>query len=107
MGAREFETVLARLYVDAPFRRRFLIAPEAALAEADLSEKEKAAFLRIDRAGLLLAAGSYARKRADHSRPRQAGSAIPKPARSRLSASILSANLRALWSGMLTRLPRR
>jgi hypothetical protein len=57
------EAFLARLYVDAAFRARFLADPvgEAARAGFDRATAERLA--RIDRVGLELAAESFARKR--------------------------------------------
>jgi hypothetical protein len=66
-----FEAFLARLYVDAGARAAFLADPRAATVA--LAPDEIAALERIDRAGLELAAGSFAAKRARkaaHARPR-------------------------------------
>ena len=60
----EFEAVLARLYSDQEFRQRFVDAPAAALAQSGLSENQCAALAAIDRKGLLLAAKSFAHKKA-------------------------------------------
>jgi hypothetical protein len=58
------EAFLARLYVDAEFRARFLAEPvgEAMRAGCDRATAERLA--AIDREGLELAAESFARKRA-------------------------------------------
>jgi hypothetical protein len=58
------EAFLARLYVDAPARERFLRSPREEALRAGLAAPEAAALERIDRAGLELAARSFARKRA-------------------------------------------
>ena len=58
-----FEAFLARLYVDAEARRRFLADPRAEAAGADLGADEIEALVDIDRVGLALAAESYAHKR--------------------------------------------
>jgi hypothetical protein len=58
-----FEAFLARLYSDGPFLELFLKAPEVAMSEATLDERERAAARAIDRAGLLMAARSYEAKR--------------------------------------------
>jgi hypothetical protein len=59
-----FEAFLARVYVDAEARRRFLEDPEGEAARAGLTPGEGAALVRIDHVGLALAAESFARKRA-------------------------------------------
>jgi hypothetical protein len=71
VSAQSFESVLARLYTDATFRARFAMDPRTACADADLTEDERAALLRIDRNGLALAADSFARKHAR--RPKRFG----------------------------------
>lgn len=58
-----FEAFIARLYVDAAARRRFLADPLREAAAADLTEEEIAAAVRIDRVGLELAAATFAQKR--------------------------------------------
>lgn len=63
MSAQGLETVLARLYTDPEFRNRFLEAPETALADQELSAQERADLAVLDRAGLVMAAHSYHRKR--------------------------------------------
>lgn len=69
MSAQGFESVLARLYADAGFRRRFLAQPEAALAGFPLTCGEQAELIAMDRAGLVMAAQSYHRKRMNRRRP--------------------------------------
>jgi hypothetical protein len=61
---REFEVFLARLYTDGPLRTRFLAAPRLEAERHGLTAEECAALEEIDRAGLELAARSYAHKRA-------------------------------------------
>jgi hypothetical protein len=60
----EFETFLARLYTDAPLRKRFLAEPRAEAERHGLTAEECAALERIDRPGLEFAARSFAHKRA-------------------------------------------
>lgn len=62
------ETVLARLYVDAEARARFLADPWAESQRHGLSPEDADALARIDRVGLVMAANSYAAKRAHHRR---------------------------------------
>ena len=62
------EAFLARLYVDAEWRGRFLADPRGQCTGAGLSPDEIEALVDIDRVGLALAADSYARK---HHRPRR------------------------------------
>lgn len=64
------ETFLARLYRDETIRAAFLTAPEATAREAGLNDADVAALANIDRAGLVMAARSYANKRASHVRPK-------------------------------------
>ncbi len=63
-----FEAFLARLYVDAALRDRFLAEPRKTAAEAGLTATECEALARIDRVGLELAARSFERKRAGQAR---------------------------------------
>lgn len=58
-----FEAFLARIYVDAEARRRFLADPHGEAVRAGLTRDEAAGLATIDRAGLELAARSFARKR--------------------------------------------
>jgi hypothetical protein len=63
-----FEAFLARLYVDAPFRAAVLADPAGVARAAALGEEEVAALEAIDRQGLVLAANSFAHKRAEKKR---------------------------------------
>jgi hypothetical protein len=63
VSSPRFEAFLARLYVDARARARFLADPAGAARRARLVPEEGAALARIDRRGLALAAASFARKR--------------------------------------------
>jgi hypothetical protein len=63
MTSQEFEAFLARLYVDAGFRARFLEDPRREALAAGLSEAECRALEAIDRPGLELAAASFEVKR--------------------------------------------
>jgi hypothetical protein len=58
-----FEAFLAKIYVDADYRARFLADPRGVARVAGLSEEECDALVAIDRKGLEMAATSYARKR--------------------------------------------
>jgi hypothetical protein len=58
-----FESFLARLYIDAAARTRFLAGPRAEAAAAGLADDEIAAAVRIDRVGLELAATVFVPKR--------------------------------------------
>jgi hypothetical protein len=57
-----FEAFVARLYVDAIVRRRFLADARGEAARAGLSPNEIQAVERIDRTGLQLAADSFEHK---------------------------------------------
>ncbi len=70
MSSPALEAFLALLYTDAAARERFFRDPEAEARRAGLSAAEAIAMSRIDRAGLEMAAGSYAWKRAQHNRRR-------------------------------------
>jgi hypothetical protein len=77
-----FEAFLARLYVDAPFRATFLADPAGVARAATLDDDEVAALEAIDRQGLVLAANSFAHKRAEakrgsHSAGRQRNRSCP------------------------------
>ncbi len=63
MSAQKLEAFLARLYVDAAARARFHADPAGEGRRAGLSEEDARALQNIDRAGLELAAESFARKR--------------------------------------------
>ncbi len=67
MSSPAFEAFLARIYVDADFRARFLADPRGESARAGLSPGDSAALDRIDRVGLAMAARSFARKLASTS----------------------------------------
>jgi hypothetical protein len=71
MNSAALEAFLARLYTDAVLRARFLAAPALEARRAGLDEHAAAALEHIDKAGLCMAAASYARKRAQHRRPRR------------------------------------
>ena len=58
------EAFLARLYVDAAARARFLADPEREARRAGFDEATARELARIDRVGLALAADSFACKRA-------------------------------------------
>jgi hypothetical protein len=60
----EFEAFLARLYTDAPLRRRFLANPRAEAERHQMTPWECDALERIDRTGLEMSARSFAHKRA-------------------------------------------
>ena len=63
MSARELETFLTRIYVDAAMRKAFKENPHFEALRAGLSEEECRALEHMDWAGLELAARSYAHKR--------------------------------------------
>jgi hypothetical protein len=63
MTSAGFEAFLARIYVDAEARERFLEDPRAQALAAGLSEDETAALERMDRDGLVMAARSFDAKR--------------------------------------------
>jgi hypothetical protein len=63
MTSPAFEAFLARIYVDADYRARFLASPWEMARLAGLSEEECGALAAIDRTGLEMAAISYSRKR--------------------------------------------
>ena len=64
MSARGLEDFLARIYVDAAARRRFLADPGGEARRAGLDPSECDAVQNIDRVGLAMAARSFERKRA-------------------------------------------
>lgn len=64
MNTPAFERFLARLYVDADARDRFLREPLEEAQRAGLTAAQCEALQAIDRTGLELAARSFARKRA-------------------------------------------
>jgi hypothetical protein len=67
MNAAAIEIFLARLYTDDALRAAFLAQPDRVAREAGLDDATCAAVRAIDREDLVLAAGSYASKRAAHS----------------------------------------
>jgi hypothetical protein len=67
--AQTFEAYLARLYVDAPARARFLADPRGEAERAGLPPAACEALARFDRVGMELAAQSFERKRR-HKHPR-------------------------------------
>ncbi len=77
MSARQFEIVLAKLYADEEFRKLFLSDPARSLAGTDLTEKEKANLLAIDRVGLIMAAHSYSSKKEKRKMLRPARALLP------------------------------
>ena len=66
MSASVLEAFLARIYVDAQARERFLNNPTAEALEAGLSQDEIEAVKQIDQVGLELFANSLERKRQRH-----------------------------------------
>jgi tripartite-type tricarboxylate transporter receptor subunit TctC len=71
LKASAFEGFLARLYTDARLRQQFLIQPEAVARGAGLDDEAVQALVRVDREGLVLAARSFAAKRAAHGAKRR------------------------------------
>jgi hypothetical protein len=63
MSTPRFEAFLAKIYVDAKARERFLADPRGEATRAGLTEQEIAALEMIDRDGLALASDSLQRKR--------------------------------------------
>ena len=63
MSTARFEAFLARIYVDAEARARFLADPRGEAMRAGLAEREVYALEKIDRVGLELAAQSLQHKR--------------------------------------------
>jgi hypothetical protein len=63
MSSPAFEAFLAKIYVDAEARRRFLDDPDGEAMRAGLTSEECAALRLIDREGLELAGMSFERKR--------------------------------------------
>jgi len=66
MNASALEVFLAQLYTDDALRAAFVEAPERVARAAGLDGATLESVLRIDRDGLLMAAHSYACKRAAH-----------------------------------------
>jgi len=73
MSSPVLEAFLARLYADEAVLARFLDDPGAVLAVSGLDPAEQAALAAIDRAGLIMAARSFAAKRSAHAKPRPGG----------------------------------
>ena len=63
MSVSRLEAFLARIYVDAMARERFLNDPDSEALTAGLSDEEIEAVKQIDRVGLELMAQSLERKR--------------------------------------------
>ena len=71
MSQVSLEAYLACLYTDAAARESFLADPTGAARRAGFSQEEADALGSIDRAGLRMAAASYAHKREQHRRPKK------------------------------------
>ena len=63
MSTARFEAFLARIYVEAEARARFLADPHGEAMRAGLAEREVSAVEKIDRVGLELAGQSLQHKR--------------------------------------------
>jgi hypothetical protein len=63
MSTARFEAFLAKIYVDAEARARFLADPRGEAMRAGLTEPEISALEKIDRIGLELTANSLQHKR--------------------------------------------
>ncbi len=63
MSSPQLETFLARLYTDSALREAFLHDPRVTASSAALATDEVDALCRMDRAGLQMAAHSFAKKR--------------------------------------------
>ena len=72
-AARALEALLARIYVDAEQRARFLADPRAFALAAGLNAQQADALAGIDRAGLALTAKTFAHKRERAVRAQQSG----------------------------------
>ena len=64
MSSPLFEAMLARLYTDDSFRRRFAADPRDEALRFGLTEDEADAIAAVDMVGLTMAAESYRKKRA-------------------------------------------
>jgi hypothetical protein len=73
MNSPSLERFLARIYVDAEVRGRFLADPEAEALRAGLTAEQARQLASIDRVGLEMAARSFAKKRSVTSRTRASG----------------------------------
>ncbi|MBL0124462.1 MAG: hypothetical protein IPP88_17615 [Betaproteobacteria bacterium] len=71
MSSAAIEAYLAKLYTDSAAREAFLVNPESAARDAGLSAADAESLRTIDKAGLRMAAASYAHKRAQHRRPKK------------------------------------
>ena len=69
MSAARLEALLARLYVDAALRARFVRDPHAEARRFGLSDEDARAVAAIDRADLERAADSFAHKRSHQPAP--------------------------------------
>ena len=63
----KLEAFLAKLYVDAEFRKRFLADPRGEAAAHGFDERETEALASIDRIGLKMAAASLRHKKRQRS----------------------------------------
>lgn len=63
MSAQSFEYTLAKLYTDQKFRNTFLKDPNNALKNCELTNAEVQSFVKIDKAGLIMASNSFYHKR--------------------------------------------
>jgi hypothetical protein len=68
MSAATVEVFLARLYSDATLREIFLRDSVEALSDLEITADERRELMVMDRAGLQMAATSFAHKRTQHSR---------------------------------------
>jgi hypothetical protein len=68
MSAQTLEAFLAKIYVDAKARARFLADPRREAVKAGLSEQEIQGLEKIDMIGLELTVQSLQRKRHKHHR---------------------------------------
>ena len=71
MSSIALEAYLARLYTDSVARKAFLADPVGTAREFGLTEADANALRNIDKAGLQMAAASYAHKRAQHRLPKK------------------------------------
>ena len=92
MSARQLETFLARLLVDAEFRANFLEDPHRLPEFQGLEAAEREALLAIDRAGLCMAARSIDTKR-DGRRPGVIRRALDRISKARTSIVCRSRSL--------------
>ena len=78
MSTKNLEIFLAKLYSDKELLQRFLENLEEEIQKLDLSLEEKYDLRNIDRAGLIMASSSYARKREHHKHRSKFGSLLSK-----------------------------